>query len=100
MDHRRRAQRRLTGRASTVVAYYPLASAATNSLYLEPILALLVLAAARVAFTRAGGIATARRVVVAGALLGLATNVKVWGAAACVALLVVAVRSSRLRAAT
>lgn len=85
--------------AGVLLACYPLASAATNTLNLEPLLVLLMLVGTRLAFEGGVMLAGRRRLLIAGIVFGFAADVKVWGIAACVGFLIVTGIGRRLRRA-
>jgi alpha-1,2-mannosyltransferase len=71
------------------MACFPLAVVADHSLNLEPYLIVFCLLAAVVGFS-GGELASTRRILAAGVLLGVATDIKVWGAAPALALVLCA----------
>jgi hypothetical protein len=73
--------------AGLIVAAFPLNIRATNTMLLEPPLVMAVLLGAWLAFDGTSLVRT-RRLAAAGAMVGLAAQIKVWGLAAAVAVLI------------
>ena len=71
--------------AGIMLATFPAAVAATQTVSLEPWMVLFSLSAAVILFDRSGRVASRRRQLVAGALLGAGMLVKLWVAAVAVA---------------
>lgn len=79
---------------STAMACFPMAAAATSTVFLEPYLVFFTLLGLAVMLSK-GDVASSRRVAIGGALVGFACSIKLFAAFIAVAACVVLIRSAR-----